>query len=132
MRVKFADIAFEPPLANLQNLMAEVGTYISEVSYGQASVVPAFRGPVILDHNKDYYYHPDRNLLIELTEEVVAKLVEAEPNLFNDFERIIVVTNDINFTGDWATTGPWPFIFPQASPDRSRSRSSHTPIRPAI
>lgn len=112
VRVRFADIAFEPPLANLQNLMAEVGTYISEVSYGQTSVVPAFRGPVDLDHNKDYYYHPDRNLLIELTEELVAKLVAAEPNLFVDFERMIVVTNDINFTGDWATTGPWPYNLP--------------------
>lgn len=112
VRVKFADIAFEPPLANLQNLMAEVGTYISEVSYAQASLVPAFRPTVNLDHNKDYYYHPDRNLLIELTEEVVAKLVVVEPNLFNDFERMIVVTNDINFTGDWATTGPWPYDLP--------------------
>ena len=57
------------------------GAYISDVSYGQASLVPAFRGPIALDHNKDYYYHPDRNLLIELTEEVVAKLVAAEPNI---------------------------------------------------
>ena len=112
VRAKFADIAFEPPLANLQNLMTEVGTYIDEVSYGQASVVPEFRGPISLDHNKDYYYHPDRNLLIELTEEVVAKLVAVEPNLFNTFERMIVVTNDINFTGDWATTGPWPYDLP--------------------
>lgn len=112
VRVKFADVAFEPPLANLQNLMAESGTYINEVSYGQASLVPEFRGPITLDHNKDYYYHPDRNLLIELTEEVVAKLVAIEPNLFNDFERMIVVTNDINFTGDWATTGLWPYDLP--------------------
>lgn len=112
VRVKFADVAFEAPLANLQNLMAESGTYINEVSYGQAGLVPEFRGPVNLDHNKDHYYHPDRNLLIELTEEVVAKLVAIEPNLFNDFERMIVVTNDINFTGDWATTGPWPYDLP--------------------
>lgn len=112
VRVKFADVAFEPPLANLQNLIAEAGTYINEVSYGQASVVPAFRGPISLDHNKDYYYHPDRNLLIELTEEVVAKLVAAEANLFNDFERMIIVTNDINFTSDWATTGPWAYDLP--------------------
>jgi Subtilase family len=70
VRVKFADIAHEPPLANLQNLMAEVGKYIKEVSYNQTTVVPTFRGTLQLDHNKDYYYHPDRNLLIELTEEV--------------------------------------------------------------
>jgi hypothetical protein len=111
-RVKFTDVAVDPPLANLQNLMADLGTYIAEVSYGQASVVPAFRGPISLDHDKDYYYHPDRNLLIELTEEVVAKLVATEPTLFNDLERMIIVTNDINFTGDWATTGPWPYDLP--------------------
>ena len=112
VRVKFADVAFEPPLANLQNLMADVGTYIAEVSYAQATVVPVFRGALTLDHNKDYYYHPDRNLLIELTEEVVAKLVSVEPNLFNDLERMIIVTNDVNFTGDWATTGTWPYDMP--------------------
>ena len=112
VRVKFADVAFDPPLVSLQNLMADVGAYINEVSYGQASLVPAFRGSIDLDHNKDYYYHPDRNLLIELTEEVVAKLAAAEPNLFNTFERMVIVTNDTNFTEDWATTGPWPYELP--------------------
>lgn len=112
VRVKFADVAFEPPLANLQNLMADLGDYIDEVSYGQATVVPAFRGPLTLDHNKDYYYHPDRNLLFELTEEVVAKLVAVEQNLFDTLERMIIVTNDVNFTGDWSTTGPWPYDLP--------------------
>jgi hypothetical protein len=92
--------------------MVDVADYIDTVSYGQATVVPAFRGPLTLDHGKDHYYHPDRNLLIELTEEVVAKLVAAEPNLFTTFERMIIVTNDINFTGDWATTGPWPYQMP--------------------
>ena len=41
-----------------------------------------------------------------------AKLVAAEPNLFTGFDRMIIVTNDINFTGDWATTGPWPYQMP--------------------
>jgi hypothetical protein len=112
VRVMFADVAFEPSLPNLQSLMEDVADYVDEVSYGQATVVPAFRGPLSLDHNKDYYYHPDRNLLIELTEEVVAKLVAVEPNLFNTFERMIIVTNDINFDDDWATTGPWPYQLP--------------------
>ena len=30
VRVRFADIAVEPPLPNLQNTMAEVGDYIDE------------------------------------------------------------------------------------------------------
>ena len=79
--------------------------------------------------HKDYYYHPDRNLLIELTEEVVAKLVAAEPNVFDTIERMIIVTNDVNFTGDWATTGPWPYDLPAASRGRSPSPSSPTPTR---
>jgi hypothetical protein len=112
VRVKFADVAVEPSLPNLQNLMTEVAKYINQVSHQQATVVPEIRGVVTLDHNKDYYYHPDRNLLIELTEEVVAKLVAAEPNLFDNFERMVIVTNDINFTYDWATTGPWPYGMP--------------------
>lgn len=112
VRAMFSDLALEPSLPNLQNTMIEVANYISEVSYGEATVVPAFRGPISLDHNRDYYDHPDRNPLIELTEEVVAKLVAAEPNVFDTIERLIVVTNDVNFTGDWATTGPWPYQQP--------------------
>jgi hypothetical protein len=111
-RVRFADIATEPPLANLQSLMVDVASYVAEVSYGQASVVPRYRGTIDLDHNRDYYSHPDRNPLIELTEEVVGKLVAAEPALFDDVERLLIVTNDVNFTGDWATTGPWPYSLP--------------------
>jgi hypothetical protein len=112
VRVTFDDVAFVPALPNLQNVMADAGAYISAVSYGQATLVPTFRGPVALDHPKNYYYHPDRNLLIELTEEVVAKLVAAEPTLFNAIERLVIVTNDINFNEDWATTGPWPYSMP--------------------
>ena len=112
VRVRFNDIAAEPSLTVVQNLMSEVADYIDEVSYGQASVVPAYRGTIDLDHNKDYYYHPDRHLLIELTEEVVAKLVAAEANVLDTVERLVIVTNDVNFTGDWATTGPWPYDMP--------------------
>jgi hypothetical protein len=43
---------------------------------------------------------------------VVAKVMAAEPNLFDNLERMVIVTNDINFTGDWATTGPWPYEMP--------------------
>ena len=120
VRVKFADIAFEPPLANLQNIMTDAVSYYNEVAYGQATILPDFRGPITLDNPKDYYYHPSRNLLIEMTEEVVAKLVAAEPNIFtkgtanpaDDVDRLILVSNDVNFTADWATTGPWPYDLP--------------------
>lgn len=120
VRVKFADIAFEPPLPNLQNIMTDAVSYYNEVAYGQATILPDFRGPINLDNPKDYYYHPSRNLLIEMTEEVVAKLVAAEPNIFtkgtanpaDDVDRMVLVSNDVNFTADWATTGPWPYDMP--------------------
>jgi len=120
VRVMFSDIAYEPPLPNLQNKMADVVDYFDEVTYGQATILPDYRGPIALDHNKDYYYHPSRNLLIEMTQEVVDKLVVAEPDVFtkgtanpaDDIDRLILVTNDINFTEDWATTGPWPYDMP--------------------
>jgi hypothetical protein len=112
VRVAFADVALVPSLPNLQNRMTDVASYVGEVSYAQTTVVPAYRGPLSLDHGKDYYYHPDRSLLIELTEEVVAKLVAVEPNIFDTIERMVIVTDDVNFTGDWATTGPWPYELP--------------------
>jgi M6 family metalloprotease-like protein len=117
VRVKFSDIAFKPPLPNLQNTIAEVADYIEEVSYGQTTLRPRFRGPITLSQPKSYYFHPSRNPLIELTEEVVAELIALDPNIFdtgtaNDIERMIIVTNDVNFTGDWATTGQWPYADP--------------------
>ena len=46
VRARFSDIAAEPNLTLVQNTMNEVVDYISEVSYGQASVVPAYRGTI--------------------------------------------------------------------------------------
>lgn len=112
VRAMFSDVALTPSLPNLQNVMTALGSYVSAVSYGQATLVPAYRGPVQLDHPKDYYYHPDRNVLIELTEEIVAKLDTAEPGLFASIERLLIVTNDVNFNRDCATTGPWPYTLP--------------------
>ena len=129
VRVTFDDVAVVPPLVNLQNLMADAGAYISAVSYAQASLVPAFRGPIALDHPKSYYYHPNRSLLIELTEEVVAKLVASEPTLFDTIERLVMVTNDVDFDDDAATTGPWPYAMP-AGFTRPISVSVHSYANP--
>ena len=112
VRARFADIGANIPLGNLQSTMIDVADYIDEVSYGQATVVPMYRGIIDLAQNRDYYFHPTRNPLIELTEEIVASLVGAEPNLFATIERMIIVTNDASFAGDWATTGPWPYTQP--------------------
>jgi M6 family metalloprotease-like protein len=121
VRAKFSDIAFEPPLPNLTNTINDAVNYFDEVAYGQVNIIPDYRGPITLDHPKSYYYHPSRNLLIELTEEVIAKLIAAEPDVFegadpadpaDDIDRLIIVTNDEDFTDDWATTGPWPYSLP--------------------
>ncbi len=120
VRVKFADIVREPALVALQNKMQRVANYISEVSYGQATVIPTYAGPITLDQPRDYYFHPTRNPLVELTQEVVSKLVAANPAVFDrgtgdpvdDIDRLVIVTNDVDFTGDWATTGPWPYDMP--------------------
>ncbi len=120
VRVKFQDVALTPPLPNLLTTMGEVVNYFTEVTYGQVTIQPDYLGPVDLDHPKDYYYHSERNLLIEMTEEVVAELVGDDSDVFNagtatpndDVDRLILVTNDVNFTEDWATTGPWPYALP--------------------
>ena len=81
MRVKFADIAVRA----VARQPAEHHDRRREL-HRRGQLRPGARSSrrsaasIDLDHTKDYYYHPDRNLLIELTEEVVAKLVAAEPN----------------------------------------------------
>ena len=125
VRVQFPDVAFEPPLPNLQNLMIDVANQIFRASNGKITIAPVFRGVLVLDRNKDYYYQRDRNLLIELSEEVMAKLVGAEPMILNGIERMIVVTNDMNLSGDFANTGPWSCKLPAES-TRSFSVSIQT------
>ena len=78
----------------------------------QASIVPAFRGALDLDHNKDYYYHPDRNLLIELTEEVVAKLVAVEPNCVHRLRTDDHRHQRRQLHWRLGDHGPWPYELP--------------------
>lgn len=125
VRVKYADIAFDPPLANLTNRIGEVDAYFDEVAYGQVDLLPAYRGPIDLDHPRSYYEHPSRNPLVEMTQEIIDELLAAEPGIFDgadptdpadDIDRILIVTNDPDFTEDWATTGPWPYAMPVGLP----------------
>ena len=120
VRVTFADVAFEPSLPNLQNTMAEVGGLHrrGQLRPGHAaSRRSAARSPSTTP--KDYYYHPDRNLLIELTEEVVAKLVAAEPNVF-DTDRAARSSSPTTSTSP--ATG--------RRPDRGRTRCPRGFTRP--
>ncbi|HEX9459883.1 MAG TPA: hypothetical protein VGA84_12090, partial [Thermoanaerobaculia bacterium] len=63
-----------------------------------------------LPHNVAYYTNPSRNPLVDMTDDALAALPAG--TLTPDIRRIIIVTNDPDFTGDWATTGPWPYDLP--------------------
>lgn len=121
-RVGISDVASgaPPALPNVQNLVANLSTFIDAVSYGQTTIGPVYPAEVALDHPRSHYHHPSRNLLIEMAEEVIAKLIVADSNVFtrgtadpaDDIDRLVIVLNDSAFIGDWATTGPWPYDLP--------------------
>ena len=108
-----------PSQPNAQNLITEVNTYINEVSYGQTTIDPVYES-VTLTTPLGSYLSLDSNPLIEMTQDVVAQLIAANPNVFDqgtadpndDIDRIMILLNDQGFTGDWATTGPWPYELP--------------------
>ncbi|MFZ2898988.1 MAG: S8 family serine peptidase [Saprospiraceae bacterium] len=108
-----------PSQPNAQNLINEVNAYISEVSYGQTTIDPVFAN-VTLTTSLGTYLAIQNNPLIEMAEDAIAQLVTANPGVFDrgtadpadDIDRIVILINDQNFTGDWATTGPWPYELP--------------------
>jgi M6 family metalloprotease-like protein len=121
VRVGISDImaGAAPPLTTVQNIMTEAANYVSAVSYGTATIVPSYE-EVQVPHPSTYYYHPSRNVLIEMAEDVIDELLTADPDIFDkgtpatadDVDRMLIVLNDQNFTGDYATTGPWPYDLP--------------------
>ncbi|UCF04833.1 MAG: S8 family serine peptidase [bacterium] len=121
VRVGLSDImgGASPSLTTVQNVINTVATYINDVSYGEAAIVPEY-AEVVLGQPSTYYYDPSRNVLIEMTQDVIDELITANPNVFDkgtpatndDIDRMMIVLNDQNFTDDWATTGPWPYDLP--------------------
>jgi len=114
-----------PSVPNAQNLINDLNTYISEVSYGQTTINPSYVN-IALTTTLGSYLSLDSNPLIELTQDAVAELVSANPNVFDqgtadptdDIDRIMILLNDQGFTGDWATTGPWPYELPSGLTER--------------
>jgi len=105
----------------VQNLATDLVSYVNEVSYGRATIDPVlFPTAVTLPHAKSYYFAPSRNPLIEMTQDVINSILAANPNVFDrgttaqsdDIDRMIIALNDPDFTGDWATTGAWPYDLP--------------------
>lgn len=108
-----------PSQANATNLMTNLNAYITEASYGVTTINPSFVN-VTLTTPLGTYLSTDQNPLIEMTQDVVTQLVTANANIFDqgtastndDINRIVILINDRNFTGDWATTGGWPYDLP--------------------
>ena len=121
VRTGLSDISAgtRPPETTVLNLMTAAGNYISEVSYGATTINPQYV-ETTLSQPSSYYYHPSRNVLIEMAQEVITNLVTADPDIFtqgtpatnDDIARLVILTNDPNFVGDWATTGEWPYDLP--------------------
>ena len=120
VRVNFADISAAVDPVMVEQRTIEAAQWISEVSYAQAWLAPAYLGPIVLDHERAFYATPDQTLLVDMTTEVLEKVVassagisalEGEPtDPEDDIGRVVLVVNDPEFDGDWATTGHWPFI----------------------
>jgi sugar lactone lactonase YvrE len=117
VRASFPDLPGDASEATVKQRIAEAGQWVEEVSYGKARLKPLFRGPVPLTKQSTDYKSPNQNLLIELTTEVLAKLLQLEPGLFDgptadpadDLDRVVIVLNDLAYADDWATTGHWPY-----------------------
>lgn len=114
-----------PSQPNAQNLINEVNAYISEASYGQTTINPTYAS-VALTTPLGSYLSLDSNPLIEMTQDVVTALIVSNPNVFDqgtadpsdDIDRIMILLNDQGFTGDWATTGGWPYELPAGFTER--------------
>jgi M6 family metalloprotease-like protein len=116
VNVLYPDIPEVIDAAGVTARIEEMADWIEEVSYGEVTVEPLYRGPVTLAHDSDYYASPSNNLLIEVAQDVLDSLLADEPELLDgmlptpddDIDRLILVTNDTAEV-DWATTGHWPY-----------------------
>lgn len=119
VRVNYPDISGSADETTVMDRISELQAWVSDVSYGQTTIDPLFRGPITLDNNKSHYNQPSQSLLVEMAEEVLDKLVTAEATILDgptadpedDIDRVIIVLNDPAYTRDWATTGLWPYEF---------------------
>lgn len=108
-----------PSLPNAQNLIDDLNAYITEVSYGQTTINPVYENTT-LSTSLGTYLSIDNNPLIEMAQDVITTLIASNPSIFDrgtadpadDIDRMVILLNDQGFTGDWATTGPWPYDLP--------------------
>lgn len=114
--VHYSDIPDTVDRGAVETRIAEMNAWIEEASYGEVVVDPLFRGPIPLGHDLAHYSDPTRNLLIEMAQDVLDRLLIDDSEILNgvlpstddDIDRLILVTND-SAEVDWATTGYWPY-----------------------
>lgn len=101
----------------VQTRIGEMAGWMEEVSYGEVTVEPLYRGPIRLPENSTHYASPSNSLLIEMAQDALDILLVNEPELLDgvlptpddDIDRLILVTTDSGEV-DWATTGHWPYL----------------------
>ncbi|MCE4555052.1 CARDB domain-containing protein [Roseateles cellulosilyticus] len=117
VRADFPDVTGSASEADVRTRVDEVDAWVRTVSYGQARLRPLFVGPITLDHPRAYYAEPTRTYVVDLTSEVLQKVIAANPGILDgptadaddDIDRVVVVLNDASFVMDAASTGHWPF-----------------------
>lgn len=115
--VRFPDINDTPADTTIMAKVEATGNWVKEVSYDLTTIDPIYRSWVTLDNIRSYYNPTDEETLMELTSEVLMKLLAVDPETLNgptssredDIGRVILVLNDPDFSADWATTGHLPF-----------------------
>lgn len=133
VRADFPDVVGSASEATVQARVGEADAWVRTVSYGQARLRPLFVGPIALDNPRAYYANPGRSYVVDLTTEVLQKVVAANPGILNgptadpndDIDRVVIVLNDPAFTKDWASTGHWPYVV--AGNTHHLSASIHSP-----
>ncbi len=110
--VHYPDLDESVVLEDLIPILTQCGQWVKEASWHQTTLNAFYRGPIQLKETSAYYLKPTNNLLKEMTQDVLEKLLKDEPTLLDGSEdapavhRVILVTNDMNATKDWSTTGP--------------------------
>jgi hypothetical protein len=133
VRADFPDVAGSASEMVVQDRISETDTWVRTVSYGKTRLKPLFLGPIMLDEPSAYFADPTRSHLVELTTEVLKKVVAANPAVLDgptadpedDIDRIVIVLNDPSFAKDWASTGHWPYLVDGIT--RHLSASIHGP-----
>ena len=116
VRVEFNDgsLGSAPAQPNVQNQIDDAETYFDHVAYGNLAINEVFHTDVIaLSQAPSAYKPPNGHPLVEIVQEILPSIAaELDPDLANpadDIDRLLIVTNDPNFTddidGSWATIG---------------------------